>query len=374
MPLNWVEIDLSALRHNYNTARKRAAAGCTVLGVVKSDAYGHGMIPVARELEKCGAGFFAVSKFWEALELRRHGIELPVLVLMGIEPEDAKEAVRLGIRPAVCRFDHARALSEAACALNMKARMHVKVDTGMGRLGVSCKDLGAFAQKLQSLPGIVLEGLISHLAEADEPDKSYCDFQIKQFTEAIQGAARLGVTFPYCHISNSAAVMDIPQAHFQMVRPGIMLYGSSPSGGLIDALDLRPVMTFKSKILQLKEVPAGQSVGYGRTFIAGKPTRIATIGAGYDDGYFRLLSNRGQVLIRGKRAPVVGRVSMNLITADVTGIPEAAEDDEVVLLGAQGGERITAEEIARLCDTISYEVYCAIGKQQRFKFFLNASE
>jgi len=373
MPLNWVEIDLSALRHNYSIARERAGAACTVLGVVKSDAYGHGMIPVARELVRCGAGFFAVSKFWEALELRRNGIELPVLVLMGLEPEDAEEAVRLGIRPALCRLDHARALSEAASRLNMKARLHIKVDTGMGRLGVACKDLAAFARELQSLPGIVLEGLISHMAEADDPDKSYCDYQIKQFTEAIESAAELGIIFPYCHISNSAGTMDLPRAHFHMVRPGIMLYGSSPSGGPIDPLDLRPVMTFKSKILQLKEVPAGQSIGYGRTFVASQPTRIATIGAGYDDGYFRLLSNRGRVLIRGKRAPVVGRVSMNLITADVTHIPEAAEDDEVVLLGSQGGERITAEEIAGLCGTISYEVYCSIGKQQRFKFFFNAS-
>jgi alanine racemase len=296
-----------------------------------------------------------------------------VLVLLGLEPGDMDEAVRLGVRPAVFRLDQARMLSEAACRLGLPARVHVKVDTGMGRLGISCRDLSTFAAKLKELPGIVLEGLLSHFAEADEHDKSYCDFQIGQFTQAIGSASRLGLSFPYCHISNSAGIIDLPQAHFHLVRPGIMLYGSAPSGEPPDALDLQPVMAFKSKILQLKDVPAGQSIGYGRTFVTQGETRIATIAAGYDDGYFRLLSNRGRVLVRGKRAPVVGRVSMNLITVDVTHIPEAREDDEVVLLGTQGVERISAEEIAGLCGTISYEVYCAIGKQQKFKYFLNSS-
>ncbi|MFZ2446855.1 MAG: alanine racemase [Syntrophobacteraceae bacterium] len=373
MPLNWVEIDLAALRHNFFQARDRVAAGSKVLGVVKSDAYGHGMVPVARELEKCGAGFLAVGKFWEALELRRHGIGLPVLVLLGLEAPDIAEAIRLGIRPAIFRLDQARMMSDAAVRLNMPARVHVKIDTGMGRLGVPCKDLGDFAEKLKSLPGIVLEGLLSHFAEADEPDKTYCEFQIKQFGDAMGAAAGKGLTFPYLHMSNSAGVIDLPHAHFHLVRPGIMLYGSPPSGEPSAGVDLEPVMTFKSRIIQLKEVPAGQPIGYGRTFVTERPSRIATVPVGYDDGYFRLLSNRGLVLVRGKRAPVAGRVSMNIITLDVTHIPEAREDDEVVLLGRQGNERITADEIAKLCGTISYEVYCAIGKQQRFKYFLNAS-
>lgn len=373
MPLNWVEIDLAALRHNYFEARKHAAPDATVLGVVKSDAYGHGMIPVARELEKCGAGFLAVSKFWEAKELREAGISLPILVLLGFEDADVEDAVRLGIRPALFRLESAVKLSEAACRLNKPAPVHVKVDTGMGRLGIQCDDMYAFLGKLMALPGIVIEGMISHFAEADEADKSYCGFQIKQFLKAIEAATQRGLSLSYCHISNSAAVMDLPQAHFRMVRPGIMLYGSTPSGAPPDSANLQPVMTFKSVILQLKELPAGRPIGYGRTFTTTRQSRIATIAVGYDDGYFRLLSNRGQVLIRDRRAPVVGRVSMNMITADVTGIPDAAEGDEVVLLGAQGKERITGEEIAQLCGTISYEVYCAIGKQQRFKYFLNGS-
>lgn len=373
MPLNWVEIDLAALRHNYFEARKHASPEATVLGVVKSDAYGHGMIPVAKELEKCGAGFLAVSKFWEAKELRDAGIGLPILVLLGFEDADVEDAVRLGIRPALFRLDLARKLSEAACRLNRPAPVHVKADTGMGRLGVQCEDMYSFLGELMSLPGIVIEGMISHFAEADETDKSYCDFQLKKFLVAMDAATRRGLSLSYCHISNSAAVIDLPQAHLRLVRPGIMLYGSTPSGKPSDTVDLKPVMTFKSVVLQLKEVPEGRPIGYGRTFVTKRKSRIATVAVGYDDGYFRLLSNRGQVLVRGVRAPVVGRVSMNMITADVTDIPDAAEGDEVVLLGAQGAERITGEEIANLCGTISYEVYCAIGKQQRFKYFLNGS-
>lgn len=373
MPLNWVDIDLAALRSNFSLVRRLSSPGSRIIGVVKSDAYGHGMIPVSRELEKSGAGFLAVGKFWEALELREDGIGLPVLVLLGLEPEDAKEAIRLGIRPAIFRLDQARAMSDAARSLEMPARVHVKLDTGMGRLGVPCKELAAFAEQIKLLPGIVVEGILSHFAEADEPDKSFCDFQIYRFADAIGTFSRQGLPFSYAHISNSAGVIDLPQAHFHLVRPGIMLYGSHPSGGPSDGVDLQPVMSFKSKIIQLKEVAAGHPIGYGRTFSTQRESRIATVPVGYDDGYFRTLSNRGRALVRGKGAPIVGRVSMNLITLDVTDIPEAREDDEVVLLGRQADERITAEEIARLCGTISYEVYCAIGKQQRFKYFLNAS-
>ncbi len=370
MPLSWVEIDLGALRHNFLQARGRMAPGAQILGVVKSDAYGHGMIPVARELAACGASFFAVSKHWEAMELRAAGIDLPVLVLVGVEPSEMEEAVRSGIRPAVFRVDHARLLSEIACNIGMPALVHLKIDTGMGRLGISLDRLPAFLDEVLSLPGIKVEGIFSHFAVADESDKSYSEFQTRQFGNALQMLKDRGQSV-IGHISNSAGVLDLPQAHHQMVRPGIMLYGSPPSDRIIHPADLRPVMTFKSKIVQIKTVPEGQSIGYGRTYVTKRPARIATIPVGYDDGYYRLLSNRGQVLIQGQRAPVVGRVSMNIITVDVTHVPQAKEDDEVVLLGAQGDERITAEEIARLCGTIAYEVYCSIGRH-RFKIFHNA--
>ncbi len=370
MPSSWVEIDLSALRHNFFQAKNRMSSKTRILGVVKSDAYGHGMIPVARELAACGAHFFAVSKLWEAAELHAANLGLPVVVLLGVEPAEMVEAVAIGVRPVVFRMDHAKALSRVACSLNKEAIVHLKVDTGMGRLGVPCAEVESFLDELIRLPGIRIEGILSHFAVADESDKSYCELQLGRFRQVLQTAAARGLPV-YGHIANSAGLLDLPHAHFQLVRPGIMLYGSPPSDELLQPADLRPVMHFKSTILHLKNVPEGQPIGYGRTYVTRRPSRIATVPVGYDDGYSRLLSNRGQVLVRGKRAPVVGRISMNMITVDVTHIPEAAEDDEVVLLGCQEEECITGEEIAALCGTISYEIFCSFGRN-RYKTFLNA--
>ena len=370
MPSSWVEIDLGALRHNYHQALARLGPGTSVVGVVKSDAYGHGMVPVAREMAACGAAFLAVSKYWEARELRENGIELPILVLLGLEPQEVEDAIRSRVRPAVFRLDHARRISEGATRLGMPAPVHIKVDTGMGRLGVPVDELHALLTELKALPGIILEGVLSHFAVADETDKSYSEYQVAKFRQALQMVAASGFDIPYAHISNSAGILDLPHAHFQLVRPGIMLYGSPPSMELDQPAELLPVMAFKSNILQLKEVPAGHPIGYGRTYVTEKTTKIATVPVGYDDGYSRLLSNRGSVLVRGRRTPVVGRVSMNVITLDVTHIPAVKEDDEVVLLGAQGNERISAEELADLSGTISYEVYCSIG-HHRFKTFFN---
>lgn len=373
MALNRVDIDLSALRYNFSRVKERMAPGTSILGVVKSDAYGHGMVPVARELAHCGADFLAVSKCWEAFDLRESGVKLPVVVLLGVEPQDMEQAVRLGIRPVLFRLDHARMLSRIATKLGVPAPIHIKVDTGMGRLGVPCDAVGPFIDELRTLPGVVIEGVVSHMASADESDKGFADLQISRFTECLSCFTEKGVKVPYAHISNSAGVLDFPKAHFQLVRPGIMLYGSPPSDELHHPTDLRPVMSFSAKVLQVKEVPAGRPIGYGGTYVTKDTTRIATLPVGYDDGYFRALSNRGSVLLRCKRAPVIGRVSMNMITVDVTAIPEVEPDDTAVLLGAQGIHCITGEEIARLCGTISYEVFCAIG-HNRFKFFHNASQ
>lgn len=370
MPLNWIEIDLEALRHNYFQVRDRMSADTRVVGVVKSDAYGHGMIPVALELVACGADFLAVSKYWEAQELRNAGIRAPILTLLGLEPSEMEEAIRREVRPAIFRMDHAKLLSRASRRLNMPAKVHLKVDTGMGRLGVQCDQVESFLDELMKLPGIQLEGILSHFASADEADKSYCKYQISRFQDILRILSDRGHPLLCAHIANSAGLLDLPGAHFELVRPGIMLYGSQPSGELDNPADLRPVMSFKSKVLQAKDVVVGQPIGYGRTYVAGRPSRIATIPVGYDDGYPRLLSNRGEVLVKGMRAPLVGRVSMNMITVDVTHIPDVVDDDEVVLLGAQGKERITAEEIAELCGTISYEIYCNMGRH-RFKYFLN---
>jgi alanine racemase len=372
MPLSWVDIDLAALRHNISQAQNRMRANTQVLGVIKSDAYGHGLIPVARELAACGVRFLAVSKFWEAQELRAHGIRLPLLMLLGLEPADMEEAIKLQVRPVVYRMDHARLLSRIATRLQQPVRIHLKVDTGMGRLGVPFEAVPAFLNELLNLPGVELEGVLSHFAVADEADKAYSEFQISRFQAVLRMLADAGHAVTYAHISNSAGILDLPHAHFQLVRPGIMLYGSPPSDAIQYPADLHPVMSFKARVMQLKEVPPDHSIGYGRTYTTTRTSRIATLPVGYDDGYPRVLSNRAKVLIRGRRVPLVGRISMSMITVDVTQVPEAAEDDEVVLLGGQGDERISAEEIAQLCDTISYEIYCSIGRHH-FKTFHHAS-
>jgi alanine racemase len=372
MPLNWVDIDLAALRHNFYQVAGRMRGHTQILGVVKSDAYGHGMIQVARELAACGAHFLAVSKFWEAQELRAHGIQLPVLTFLGLEPPDMEEAIRLEVRPVIFRLDHARLLSRIASHLQRPVRVHLKVDTGMGRLGVPFEEVSSFLNQLLPLAGVELEGVLSHFAVADEADKAYSQLQIDRFRTVLQMLAEAGRPLAYAHISNSAAILDLPHAHFQLVRPGIMLYGSPPSDEIQYPAELRPVMSFKTRILQLKEVPPNQPIGYGRTYTTDKTSLIATLPVGYDDGYPRILSNLSQVLVRGKRAPLAGRISMSLITIDVTHIPGVQEDDEVVLLGEQGDERISAEEIAELGRTISYEIFCSIGRN-RFKYFHNSS-
>jgi alanine racemase len=373
MPSSWIEIDLAALRHNCREAARRLGERTAIVGVVKSDAYGHGMVPVSRELVACGAKFLAVSKYWEARELRSAGIGAPIIVLLGLEREDVEDALLEEVRPVIFRIDHARMISETALGLGRRAMAHVKVDTGMGRLGVPWEDLPRFLDETSTLPGLEIEGVISHFAVADEADKAYCHDQVRCFESVLEAFRERGIPVPYAHISNSAGVLDLPHAHFQLVRPGIMLYGSQPSSELLQPGDLRPVMTFKSRILQLKSMSAGRPVGYGRTYVTPGLSKVATIPVGYDDGYSRKLSNRGVVLVRGHRAPVVGRVSMSMITVDVTRIPDVQPDDEVVLLGSQGGERITAEEIADLCDTISYEIYCNFGKN-RHKFFMGGVE
>ncbi|MBZ4659192.1 MAG: alr [Desulfacinum sp.] len=371
MALNWVEIDLAALRHNFQQAKDRVSKDTALLAVVKSDAYGHGMVPVARELAAMGARFFGVSKFWEAMALREAGITQPILVLVGIEPADAEEAVRQGIRPALYRLNHAEMLNDAARRMQTSAKVHVKVDTGMGRLGVPSGSLESFLEGLSRFPHVEVEGVFSHFATADERDKSYSALQMERFSQALDLFRRKKIPFTYAHMANSAGTLDLPGAHHQLVRPGIMLYGSPPSSDLHHPADLKPVMSLKARVVQVKSVPPGHPIGYGRTFTAPHAMRIATVPVGYDDGLPRLLSNKGSVLIRGRRAPIVGRVSMNMITVDVSAVPDAHEDDEVVVLGSQGTERITAHEIASLCGTISYEIYCSMGKNPQ-RIFLNA--
>ena len=367
-----IEINLAALRYNFSKVRELVGASTAVLGVVKSDAYGHGMLPVARELENLGVELLGVSNCREALILRQGGVKTPILLLLGVEQDELAQVIQHNLTPTIYRSDVAMAVSTAALAAKTKISVHLKIDTGMGRLGVPFAEALKFLELIKSLEGIRVEGLLSHFASADEQDKSFSNAQLERFRRILTQAQTLGLNPRYAHIANSAGVIDLPDSYLQLVRPGLMLYGAPPSQELHHPIPLKPVMSLKTRVLQLKEVPAGSAIGYGCTYTTSRPSRIATLPVGYDDGYDRLLSNKGEVLVRNRRAPVVGRISMCLTTVDVTDIPEVQPDDEVVLLGKQGKEQITADDIAAKISTINYEIFCNLGGYRQ-KVFLNSS-
>ncbi len=376
--MSWtrIEIDLDALAHNFNVLKQRLAGATEIMAIVKSDAYGHGMIQVARRLRSEGAGYFGVSKLGEALELRDAGISNPILVLLGIEPAEVEAALEHGIIITVYREEMAKAISEDAIKRGMKARVHVKVDTGMNRLGVPYGSSFDFLDKVKELEGLEVCGLFSHFSVADEASADDRDFtyaQLTRFKDVVDYSRKIGLPITHFHMANSAALIALPEAHFQLVRPGIALYGGYPSSYFTEAVDLRPVMSLKTKIIHLKTIPSGEDIGYGRTYTTSRETLVATIPVGYDDGYSRLLSSRSEALVRGKRVPVVGRVSMNMITLDVSEVPNASVGDEVVLLGKQGNDRITGEELAEKCGTINYEVFCNLGSLRK-KVFISSRD
>jgi alanine racemase len=359
-PLVWAEIDLGALAHNVGEAR-RLAPGAHVCAVVKANAYGHGAAEVARAALEAGAGWLAVARPGEGAALRAAGItEAPILVLGCTPPEETGAIFGHRLTPSVHHLEGARSLSEAAAARKKRLAVHVKVDTGMGRLGFPW-DGGAQILQAARLPGLVIEGIYTHLASADAADKAFARNQLERFARCCRELEREGLFIPFKHAANSAAVIDLPESHFDLVRPGIMLYGALPSEEVSkDRLRLRPVMSFKACVVQVKKVPAGFPVGYGSTYVTPRPTVIATVAAGYADGYSRLLSNRGEVLIRGRRARVVGRVSMDSITVDAGEFPDLQPGEEVLLFGRQGGAELPVEEVARKTGTISYEVFTGI--------------
>lgn len=362
---NEVIIDLGALRHNFFEIKRLAGPHTRILAVVKSDAYGHGMIPVARTLESAGVDYLGVFELEEGLELRKAGCKVPILIMMGITPDEVSAVVEHELTPALFQPDIAENLSRMSEKQGKVTPVHVKVDTGMTRLGICPEDLQNFLKQLVPLKGIELKGIFSHLAVADQPGSTFTDQQVSRFLEAVEECRRLAGFQGEIHIANSGALLGNKGLDVGMARPGILLYGSPPAEGWAVEASFKPVMTFKSSVILVRKVPPGTSVSYGCTYVTEERRTIATIPVGYDDGYSRLLSNNGEVLIRGRRVPVVGRVCMNLTMVDVTGVEGVAVGDEVVLLGAQGKERITSEEIATRIGTISYEVYCNIGKSNR---------
>jgi alanine racemase len=358
------EIDLGALVRNLRTLRS-AAPRVDILAVVKADAYGHGAVEVSRVLEAEGVGAFGVALVEEGLSLRSAGIRGEIVVLGGAYDGGWEALVEHRLAPVVFRPEHLKALGSAARAQGVVAGAHLKVDTGMGRLGVLPVELPALLDRARAEPSVQIDGLCSHFANADLADAALTRVQIERFQSALRQLRAAGFSPRWRHLSNSAGLVALPEVRdgleLNLVRPGLGLYGLLPAPWLRPPRLLEPVLSWKTAVVHLKSVPAGTPISYGSTWTAPRPSRIATLPVGYADGWSRLLSNRGSVLVRGRRAPIVGRVCMDLCMVDVTELSEVEMGDEVVLLGSQGTETQDAHALASLQGTIAYEVLCAIS-------------
>jgi len=356
------EVDLGALEFNYWQIRKRIPEGVKILAVVKADAYGHGAIPVSLKLEKLGVEYLGVAIPEEGVELRKGGVKAPILVLGGIFGGEVDQIFRFRLTPVIFRKDSLRILAREAEKRKRKVKVHLKVDTGMGRLGVPFDLWHDFLRETKRFRKIEIEGILSHFSMTDE-EKDFTQNQWSSFQSAVTMAEEMGISCQCLHMASSAALTAFPAYSSKLVRPGIMLYGSYPSPAFRTLIPLRPVLTLKTRVHFLKWVPAGTRISYGGTFTTKRESLIATLPIGYADGYSRRLSNRGEVLIHGKRVPVVGKVCMDFIMVDATDIPHVSVGDEVILMGKQGREQIRPEEIADKIDSISYEVLCSVGKR-----------
>lgn len=363
----YAAVDLSAVLYNMERMHEAVSPQTKMIGVIKTDGYGHGAVPIGRELEKLPYVFgYAVATAEEAFILRRAGLSKPILILGYTFPYSYDELVLQEVRPAVFRRDAVEALDVCAGRLGRKAVVHVKVDTGMSRIGIRPDEEGlGFMEWIAGLAHIEVEGIFTHFARADESDHSAALSQLTKFTAFVDEAERrMGKQIPLKHCSNSAGILTLPQANLSLVRAGITLYGLSPSGEVTkEMLSLRPVLSLKSRLVYVKEIEAGTPVSYGGTFVAKERMRIATIPVGYGDGYPRGLSGKGSVLVRGKRVPILGRVCMDQFMVDVSDIPDVSEGDVVTLIGADGGEEITMEELGELSGRFNYELACCLGKR-----------
>lgn len=365
----WAEIDLDAIEQNYRVIRACLKPETKVCCVVKADAYGHGSERLAKVYESLGADWFAVSNLEEAEQLRRTGVKLPILILGYTQPDRAKELAENDVAQSVVGPEFAEELSREAVKAGVTVRTHIQVDTGMTRVGFFYqnpeRDAGAIDEMEHAcrLPGLNAEGIFTHFASADEGEagRDYTRRQFACFTGAVEMLKQRGVRFALRHCSNSAAILDYPEMQLDMVRPGIILYGMMPSGSILRRLNLTPAMSVKSAVALVKNVPPQTCVSYGRRFTSGRGMAVATVPIGYADGYLRRYGEDAYALVRGRRAPVVGRVCMDQLMLDVTGIPGVKTGDTVTLMGRDGEETVTADAIAESAGTISYEIVCGIA-------------
>jgi len=361
-----VEINLDNLKHNLNEVRRVTSADVKICAVVKADGYGHGALETAKIALAGGASYLAVAILDEALELRRAGIKAPILIL-GFTPEEYFDTiVEQDITQSIYTFESAKYLSEAAQKQRKTAKVHIKLDTGMNRLGFQAGSSAVQEiEKIFKLKGLYIEGIFTHFSKADEVDPSFTKMQFERYLSVVSSLEQAGYNIPIRHTANSAAIMQYPETHLDMVRPGIILYGLYPSNEVAKGkLNLKPVMSFKTKVSHVKSIAAGRAISYGGTYITKRQSIIATLPVGYADGYFRLLSSRASVIIKGQRAPIVGRICMDQCMVDVTDVKGGVNvGEDVVLFGEMGNEAVSADEIARLLGTINYEVVCAVSKR-----------
>ncbi|MEE8359441.1 MAG: alanine racemase [Candidatus Omnitrophota bacterium] len=356
----WAEIDLKAIAYNYTQVCKLVGRDAKVMVVVKGNAYGHGIVEVSKLLTRKGAAYIGVATIDEALLLRKSRIRIPILILGSVLPHEVDIALKSNITLTVADEGLLKVIEKKAKALKKIAKIHIEVDTGMGRMGVWHEDDAlVFVYKAASSKSIYIEGIYTHFSSAAR-DKVYTNYQIESFEKILRQLSDSGLNIPYRHAANSIATVNMKRSHLNLVRPGLIIYGMYPKKGLQRSVNLKPALSLKTRIVFIKDVPAGRSISYGRTYTTQSQTRIATLPIGYADGYGRILSNKAEVLVKGERVPVVGKVTMDQTMINVGHIKDVKEGDEIVLIGKQGHNDITTERLARLAGTIPYEIVCSI--------------
>ncbi|MFP4588973.1 MAG: alanine racemase [Candidatus Acetothermia bacterium] len=353
---SWAEIDLDALEHNLKFIQRSLSGDAELMAVIKANAYGHGAVPVAQTVLQEGATSLAVHRIIEGIQLRTANIDAPILILGYTSPTQAKRVVKHDLSPTVIDCDQAQALESEASSQDQIVDVHVSVDTGMGRFGVLPDHILEVLGSIDESDHLRFTGLYTHFATADEVDKSYTYYQYRLYRRVVHRLEENGFSIPLRHVCNSAATVDFPDLHLDMVRCGILLYGMDPSNEPDHSKDLEPVLSLKSRVIRVATLPEGSSIGYGRTYVTPKSTQVALIPVGYGDGYPRLLSNRSEILIHGHRVPVVGAVSMDQIVVNIDDVSRVQKGDEAVLIGQQGEEEISAEEVGQWAETLNYEV------------------
>lgn len=361
----WAEVDLDAIAHNIKEIRKITNPHAKIMAVVKADAYGHGFLEVTKTLLENGADRLAVAVLQEGKQLRSRGVTVPILILGASGEETVEDLINFDITPSVFTYEFAKALSYEAERKEKVTKIHIKIDTGMSRIGFLAgennEEIVDEIIKISKLPYIEIEGIFSHFATSDEYDKSYTLLQYERFTDVCNRLEEKGLHIPIKHICNSAGIMMYPEMHLDMVRPGVILYGMYPSDEVDKSrLDLIPAMTLKSTITHIKEVEPGRGVSYGKEYITDKKTKIATVPIGYADGYLRKLAKHGKMIVNGVKVPIIGRICMDQCMIDVTNVHNIDKGDEVIIFGREG---VTVDDLAEWLETINYEVSCVIGKR-----------